>query len=1137
MATLRELVIKISANSQSFQSEISRASRMGENYYKTMQQGGKQAAASSRETQKALASVTAQLNETKAAAVSLAGSMAGVFATSQLIQYADTWNMMNGRLKLASVSADDFADAQRNLYEISQRTGTSLEANTQLYSRVAQSMRDAGYASGDIARVTETVATSLKLSGAGIAETSSVITQLSQALGSGVLRGEEFNSIMENGGRLARLLADGLGTSIGGLRAMANAGQLTTDKLIPVLTNVDILRKEFEQLAPTISGSTQKVENAFMAWVGGADKASGASAALAGGLDSLAENIDNVATAAGVLIALGLSRQIGTWTSAIKSNTGEVLKNYQAQVSDIAAKQQAALVLRKKAAADSAAAIAAYELAKGEAAAAKGTDAATVATQKLIAKRSEMIKANASLVLSNKAVAASEAQLGKLTSASNLAMAGAKGLVGLVGGLPGVLMLGAGAWYTMYQNTQQARKEAQEYARTIDEVRDKASKMSLPEVDSTRSKTVEALQEQNRLIEEQEKSVQKLKKRIEELNSARNKPGITQENELNILKAISIVEGQIAVEEGELNHLRSESSRIQEVLAQTERRRNDLIKEQTWKQNAAYQSLLMMNGQHSELNRLLGLGNSLLQQRQGLVNAPMRMPQADLTSQQQDALKKSGQDLELSKLKGRDKESRRLQFAADALGLSSSPEHQTARQKYINDNLQAWDNNEANKPQRKAPKSDADKLVDKYSRILQQQKEQLALAGDNTELAKMKFDISQGELSNLDSQKKEILLQNAALIDQKKIAEQLQSFKDGLADSNAAAKKNGDIDFIGAGMGEKARSRMKEMEEIKSEFADRQRDLQRDFQNNNIDGDLYAQETEALKEALEERLQIQEEYYQKSDEQNADWMGGVNDRLAEYAEEASNYSKMAADATSSIIDGAVSSLSDGVMDILKDTQNLGDGVKNIFAGLGETVIQTLVKMGAQWLVYQGVQLLVEKTSKASASAGLLGEAQAMSLMAQLNAYASTAAIPMVGPAMAPAAMAVAAGVTEPLVGMIASSSLMGMAHDGVDKVPETGTWLLQKGERVVTASTSAKLDSTLEKVQQVKQEQAAAMSGDINITTSFSGKQDDSTVLALESRLRVFAKEIESKLSREVYSPQGVFGNSLKTIYPNRKGR
>lgn len=284
MATLRELIIKISANSQSFQSEIARASRIGADYHRTMEQGGRRAAAATRETQRSLSDLNSQLATVRATAAGLAGSWAGAFATHQLIAFADTWNQMNGRLRLASSSSEDFATAQRTLMEISQRTGTSLEANNNLYSRIAQSMRDAGYASSDVAKVTETVATSLKLSGASTEEASSVITQLSQALASGVLRGEEFNSIMENGGRLVKLLAQGLGTTVGGLRAMANNGELTTDKIVPLLTNVEILRKEFETLPDSVSGSAQKVQNAFLAWVGGANDAVGASSTLSGAL-------------------------------------------------------------------------------------------------------------------------------------------------------------------------------------------------------------------------------------------------------------------------------------------------------------------------------------------------------------------------------------------------------------------------------------------------------------------------------------------------------------------------------------------------------------------------------------------------------------------------------------------------------------------------------------------------------------------------------------------------------------------------------------------------------------------------------------------------------------------------------------
>ncbi|HBX7977976.1 TPA: phage tail tape measure protein, partial [Klebsiella pneumoniae] len=80
MATLRELIIKVSANSQSFQTEIARASRMGADYYKTMQNGGRQAAASVRETRRSVAELTDQMESAKATALGLTGAFAGAFA-------------------------------------------------------------------------------------------------------------------------------------------------------------------------------------------------------------------------------------------------------------------------------------------------------------------------------------------------------------------------------------------------------------------------------------------------------------------------------------------------------------------------------------------------------------------------------------------------------------------------------------------------------------------------------------------------------------------------------------------------------------------------------------------------------------------------------------------------------------------------------------------------------------------------------------------------------------------------------------------------------------------------------------------------------------------------------------------------
>ncbi|EPM9520773.1 phage tail tape measure protein [Escherichia coli] len=922
MATLRELIIKISANSQSFQSEISRASRMGQDYYRTMQNGGRQAAAASRETQRALADLTGQLNSAKASAVGLAGAFAGAYATGHLISLADEWSSVNARLKQASQSTDDFNESQRALMEISQRTGTAFSDNASLFARSAASMREYGYSSEEVLKVTEAISTGLKLSGASSSEASSVITQFSQALAQGVLRGEEFNSVNENGDRVIRALASGMGVARKDLKAMADQGQLTADKVVPALiSQLGALQDEYSAMPQTVASATTKIENAFLAWVGGANEATGATSALTGALNAISDNINTVASAAGVLAAIGGSRFIGGMIGDLGSQTAQLVEARKNEIALAAARASTATQSQRKAAADAIAAERAYQLAQSELVLAKNTNAEATATQNAISKRRAMITANAALVQSNRAVAASQQALNSATSVLGLVKTGATGLLGLVGGLPGLLMLGAGAWYTMYQNQEQARRSAQEYAGQIDEIRQKTSKMSLTETDENRGQTVEALVEQNRLVDEQAKKVGELKNQIDDLNASRGKPGITSENDANILKAIAIVTDQLAVEEGKLNDMRDKSRGIQQALEEIERRRNDLIREQAWRQNAVYQSMIMMNGQHTEFNRLLGLGNQLLMARQGLANVPLRLPQADLDKKQTDALEKSRRDLELSRLKGEARERLRLSYAADDLGLTSDPQFQTGRQELINNGLAEWRNNEANKPKAKGGKTEGEKTEDVYKRLIKQQKEQIALQGQNTELAKVKYQVSQGELASLTEAQKKTVLQNAALIDQVKLREQLRNYEANLADSNASARAANEAQLLGYGQGSRFRERLQEQFNLRKEFEQKNTDLLRQRQAGEIDETFYQQGLALNKRYLEERLRDQEGYYAASDAQRDNWMTGLSEGYANWVDEATDYSSMAADGMKQAMGGAVTTITDmlnGNVDSWKD---------------------------------------------------------------------------------------------------------------------------------------------------------------------------------------------------------------------------
>ncbi len=908
MATLRELIIKISANSRSFQSEISRASRMGQDYYRTMQNGGRQSAAASREMRRALAEVTDQINTAKSSALNMAGAFAGAFATGHLISLADEWNSVNARLKQASQSSDDFQASQRELMAISQRTGTAFSDNASLFARSAASMREYGYSSEEVLKVTEAISTGLKLSGASTAEASSVITQFSQALAQGVLRGEEFNSVNENGDRVIRALAAGMGVASKDLKAMADNGKLTADKVVPALiSQLGALRDEYAAMPDTVSSSATKVENAFMAWVGGANEASGVTKTLSGVLNGIAGNIDTVATAAGALVAVGVARYFGNMASSAGSATAGLITAARNEVALAEAQLRGTQIATARARA-------AVYRAQQAVVAARGTERQAAAEAKLTA-------AQASLTRNIAARTAAQTTLNNVTSVGSRLLSGA---LGLVGGVPGLVMLGAAAWYTMYQNQEQARESARQYAATIDEIRQKTSAMSLPEASDNEEKTRQALEEQNRLISEQEGKIRGLKNQIADYQRWLDESSQSGSGAEIILKGLAEATNQLAVEQSRLTQMQGKAQSIQDVLAGLEERRGALIRQQAAEQNKAYQSLLIMNGQHTEFNRLLGLGNELLQQRQGLVNVPLRLPQATLDDKQQTALNNSKRELALSRLKGEARERARLGYAADDLGFVGEA-YQTARQNYINNSLDAWRNNQANKP-KAHKKTEAEKTEDIYKRLIKQQKEQIALAGQNTELAKMKYQVSQGELSTLSEAQKKTLLQNAALIDQKKIREQLAAYESSLADSNASARASDEAQLLGYGEGSRMRERLQEMWSIRQAFEQKNNELLRQYQAGEIEEALWKQEKELNKKYLEERLSDQQDYYAKADALRNNWNAGLQEGLTNWADSATDYASQAADAVVSTMDGLVSNISDALAGNVVDWRNWGSSV-------------------------------------------------------------------------------------------------------------------------------------------------------------------------------------------------------------------
>jgi tape measure domain-containing protein len=198
------------------------------------------------------------------------------------IAVADELDTLNARLKIATGSTDEYVRAQQALFEISQRTRSSLNETVDLYSRVAMSVKDAGVGQETLLSVVETVNKAVQLSGASAEAAKAALIQLGQGLASGTLRGDELNSILEQTPALADAIAKGMGITRGELRKYGEEGKITAQQVIKGLqAQREQVDKDFQQLPVTVGQAFTQLQNSGKAIVGAFNDASGATSGLA----------------------------------------------------------------------------------------------------------------------------------------------------------------------------------------------------------------------------------------------------------------------------------------------------------------------------------------------------------------------------------------------------------------------------------------------------------------------------------------------------------------------------------------------------------------------------------------------------------------------------------------------------------------------------------------------------------------------------------------------------------------------------------------------------------------------------------------------------------------------------------------
>ncbi|HHF3859329.1 tape measure protein [Haemophilus influenzae] len=247
------------------------------------------------------------LKDAKNQMLSLRNLVAGYFAMvtgGSAIKIADEWAAVDSRVKLATKSVEEHKYALSQIFDLSQRSGQDYLASADLFSKVNRSAGDLGLSLDDTLNLTEIIGQTMTIGGGDQGAQQAALMQLGQALGSGALRGDELNSIIEQAPRLANAIADSFGVPIGQLKDLGKEGKLTSKELAQgLLKQADKIQKEFDQMPKTFGRGMTILKNKAGQLIDVAvNKVSKLGAAFYNAAEWVTENIRLVGFLAGTVI-------------------------------------------------------------------------------------------------------------------------------------------------------------------------------------------------------------------------------------------------------------------------------------------------------------------------------------------------------------------------------------------------------------------------------------------------------------------------------------------------------------------------------------------------------------------------------------------------------------------------------------------------------------------------------------------------------------------------------------------------------------------------------------------------------------------------------------------------------------------
>ncbi|HCQ8223220.1 TPA: tape measure protein [Klebsiella variicola] len=523
-------------------------------------------------------STTRAVNNTERSMSSLSGvavALAAALSVKQVSEYADAWATVNNKLANSLRPNEQLADVTERVFNITQQTRSSLDATASLYARLERATRQYGTSADDLAKLTTIINQGFVVSGATAQEAENAIIQLSQGLASGALRGEEFNSVNEQGNRLIVALADSMGVSIGEMRNMAAQGKLTTDVVVNgLLSQGAVIGKEFANTTTTISQALQVAGNNVTKFFGENSTVKTGVAIFNDAVVTASENIGVLSAALTAAAAIMGSRYVGALTMSAASQIQSALAAQRQATANAQAAQSALIAatsVKRKAVADKEAALSSLALAQAEYNVAKGSAAEMLALDALVAAKSRASAASLSLAQAETAQAAASARAAAAASAASVGIGLARGALSLIGGPGGAAMLAASAIFYFWQKAQQAREEALRFADSLDKVNASMKAMNNTQLRGTIADANESIRAQKDEISDLQAEVDSLSSRYRNFTPEAQAVAESLGQGADFARQQAEVSDQLAKKSRDLANAQDKLAQTQETAAEANR--------------------------------------------------------------------------------------------------------------------------------------------------------------------------------------------------------------------------------------------------------------------------------------------------------------------------------------------------------------------------------------------------------------------------------------------------------------------------------------------------------------------------------------------------------------------------------------